>query len=222
MVLQIGVIDYHAGNIHSVVKALRHIGALAKIVCSPGDIQGVSGLIIPGVGAFGAGMKELVRSGLADSIQEFAGTGRPILGICLGMQLLFSESEELGKNKGLGLIPGRVVEVPKQFLDGFRYKIPHIAWEPICMSERNGNKGILAGIDEGEEVYFVHSFMAIPDSREQLVAYVNYGACQIAAIVRKGSIYGCQFHPEKSRNTGSKILRNFLEIVAVAARDPHF
>lgn len=214
MSINIGVVDYHAGNIHSVVKALNYIGVQTKLIIGPMDINRVDGVIIPGVGAFGAGKSELVSSGLFDRIKEYAGSGSPILGICLGMQLLFDESEEFGSHAGLGLIPGRVVAVPEQFLCGIRYKVPHIGWSGLRMDmvNRLENRSILAGVKEGEELYFIHSYMAVPEKKESVLAYTDYGGCKIAAVVQKGNIYGCQFHPEKSRETGINILRNFAEI----------
>lgn len=214
--MQIGIIDYKAGNIHSVVKAFNHSGTSTKIIASVQDVSGIDGLVIPGVGAFGAGKQELVNRGLFSWIQEYAEQGHPLLGICLGMQLLFSESEEFELNAGLDLIPGRVVAIPEQEIDGEHYKVPHIGWNSLRMGFINDRekKSIIANIPEGEEFYFIHSFMALPEKKEHVLAYSNYGNCMLTAVVQKENIYGCQFHPEKSRGPGIQILRNFVDIAA--------
>lgn len=211
----IGIVDYGLGNLHSVLKAVSFIGSEAHLVRSGDDLVSVDGLVIPGVGAFGDGMNKLADRGLVNPIKEFARKGGCVLGICLGMQFLFSTSEEHGLHEGLGLILGKVVYFPaRKSDDGFNYKIPHIGWnslaKPVGISWENT---ILSSVTEGEVAYFMHSYVAIPESAGDILAYTYYGGNAVTAAVRRGNIYGCQFHPEKSRETGISILRNFVGLV---------
>lgn len=193
----ITIIDYGAGNLFSVQNALNYLGLENRISRDPADIRSASGLILPGVGAFPDAMRMLNAAGLTALIREEA-RRKPFLGICLGMQLLFETGYEFEETAGLGLLPGivRKIETP--------YKIPHMGWNSL---DFHRSCPLLDGVAEGESVYFVHSFQAQPKP-ECLYATCDYGA-EIPALVGEGTVFGAQFHPEKSGETGLTILRNF-------------
>lgn len=203
------VVDYGLGNLYSIERAIRYIGSNTVIADHPESIVKAGCLILPGVGAFGEGMKNIERKGLKEPILSFVASGRPFLGICLGMQLLMDISEELGLHQGLGLIKGDVV----RFLN-LKYKIPHVGWNNLRRvdSGMGWNNTILDGIDNKDSVYFVHSYIAVPDDKRHSLAVTTYGGYSFCSVVNKGNIYGCQFHPEKSGVVGLKILRNFLTL----------
>lgn len=196
---------------------MAFLNSKVTIVDDPALISGADGVILPGVGAFGDGMKGLEQGGFVKPLLEYANSGKPLLGICLGMQFLFSHSEEFGVHSGLDLIPGKVVYLgPRTTDDGFKYRIPHIGWNSILMpeSQSDWNGTVLQNVHPAEEMYFVHSFHCLPDDQSTLLGYTLYGGNRIAAVVRKGNIYGCQFHPEKSRDAGLRVLQSFLDIVS--------
>ena len=200
----IAIIDYGVGNLFSLKSSFAAIGQEAVVTGERAVIEAAEKLILPGVGAFGDAADKLRSSGLDTVVIGQARAGKPLLGICLGMQLLFDESTEYGTHKGLGLIPGRIVPIsdviPKDL------KIPHIGWNALHFEQQSP---IFKYVKEGECVYFVHSFYAT-DCQESVVATAEYGA-ELTAAVQKGSVYGCQFHPEKSGKTGLSILRAFCE-----------
>ena len=198
----ITIIDYGAGNLFSVQNALNYLGVENRISSRAEDIISADKLILPGVGAFPDAMKMLDEAGLTDVIKEQAKL-KPLMGICLGMQMLFDKSYEFGETAGLGLIPG-TVELMHPADD---LVIPHIGWNAL---EKNEPCALLDGVNEGDYVYFVHSFAAVTDSKN-VVAYCDYGM-KVPALVTSGKVYGCQFHPEKSGKTGLTILKNFCEI----------
>ena len=201
----ITVIDYKMGNLHSVMNALTHLGIEAKVSSKISDLRSADKLILPGVGAFPDAMAALDASGLKDEIISECRNGKPLLGICLGMQLLFEESLEFGCTRGLGLIPGRVIPITAPGL-----KIPHMGWNSLKI---HMDDPILNGVEDGDHVYFVHSFRADTED-ENIVASATYGE-KIPAIVRSSELYnvkGAQFHPEKSHNTGLLMFKNFAEI----------
>ncbi len=201
------VIDYGMGNLLSVTRALEHCGAEVTTESSPLFIAKAERLVLPGVGAFGNGMAELQQRNLVDAIRNYAATGRPLLGICLGMQMLLDGSDEFGASEGLSLIPGWVRKLPEQA----GIKLPHIGWSGIRPpSGRNWEDSLLDHVNPGEEVYFVHSFYADPANPADRLAETPYGAFQFCSVVKKGNITGCQFHPEKSGEAGLDIIRNFL------------
>jgi glutamine amidotransferase len=206
------VIDYGVGNLLSVSSALEHCGAKVKITSDHNQILSSGHTVLPGVGAFAEGMKALKANGLDLVINRLADKGTPILGICLGMQMLFDVSEEFGISSGLGLIPGRVVAIPKLTSTGEVQKIPHVGWNELTDPNQGGSSQscLLNEISPGGAVYFVHSFMANPLASSHLIAECNYGGTRIPAIVQNNNVYGCQFHPEKSGSLGLKILKNFL------------
>ncbi len=195
----IAIIDYGAGNLFSVQNALNFLGVENIITKEKADIEKADKLILPGVGAFPDAMKMLSDAGLIDVIKEQVKT-KPLMGICLGMQMLFEKSYEFGETEGLGLIPG-TVELMKPEND---LLIPHIGWNAL---EKNEECPLLQNVEEGDYVYFVHSFAAVTDSKN-VAAYCDYGM-KVPELVAKGNVYGCQFHPEKSGKTGLDILKNF-------------
>lgn len=207
------IIDYGVGNLLSVQRGLEYWGAKVTLSSDAREILESERVVLPGVGAFPKAMEALNSRKLVSVIQEFAKSDKPLLAICLGMQLLMDESEEYGLTSGLGLIPGRVVPVPNTDLEGKTLKIPHIGWSDLKTSNAkiDWSGTVLENNQEGDAVYFVHSFMAQPSDPENLIAYVEYGDERIAALILKNKITGCQFHPEKSGEVGLKILKKFVE-----------
>lgn len=198
----IAIIDYGMGNLHSVSKAVERLGYEAVVTGDAEQILAAEGAILPGVGAFGDAMEQLRESGLDEVVGRYAESGKPLLGICLGMQLLFASSEEHGSHEGLGLLPGSVVR--------FRgdYKVPHMGWNKL--SFKQSESPIFQGIEEGH-VYFVHSYHAKPERESDLLAVTDYHQ-PVTAIVGHGNVYGMQFHPEKSGDIGMQLLKNFLSM----------
>ena len=209
---EITVIDYGVGNLLSVSRGLEHCGAKVNMSSDPDFILKSKKVILPGVGAFPNGMRALIELGLDIVIMEVVTNEVPLLGICLGMQLLLDESEEFGLTKGLGVIPGKVVPIPNNSVDGEIQKIPHIGWNSLVNSGEDWHNTILQETREGDATYFVHSFMASPHKSENRIADVLYGGHKISAVIAKGKTTGCQFHPEKSGVVGLKILRNFVKL----------
>jgi imidazole glycerol-phosphate synthase subunit HisH len=208
---KVHVIDYGAGNLLSVRRGLEYCGATVIETSDAELILSADRVVLPGVGAYGNAMTALNALGLVDVLQEIAHRCIPLLGICLGMQLLLDESEEFGLTKGLGLIPGRAVSVPESGVTGKSLKIPHIGWSALqpAMGGRDWQGTVLADTCAGEAAYFVHSFMAVPTSIEHRIADCIYEGTRIPAVIGSGTITGCQFHPEKSGEVGLKILRRF-------------
>ena len=200
----VAIIDYDAGNIRSVEKAVSLLGEDVKVTRERGEILSADHIILPGVGAFGDAMEKLRSYGLTEVIEEAVGEGIAFLGICLGLQLLFESSEESGGVKGLGILPGRIVRLPE--VPGL--KIPHIGWNSL----RYPNEGrLFAGIPEESYVYFVHSYY-LKAEEEDIVKASTWYSTEIHASVEKDNVFACQFHPEKSSDTGLQILKNFAEI----------
>lgn len=195
----IGIIDYGRGNLRSVEKALEKVGYVGKILSSPEEMRSMDGVILPGVGAFADAMEALNMGGWIESINEFAHSGRPFLGICLGMQVLFEIGEEHGEHAGLGLLEGRVVKFPPGG------KIPHMGWNSLSIVK---SSRLLEGIPDESYFYFVHSYYAQPSMKNHVIATSDYGIV-FPAVVGKDNIWGAQFHPEKSSPWGLKILTNF-------------
>ena len=197
------IVDYGVGNLFSLGCSFAAIGESVKVTSDPGEISTADRIVLPGVGAFGDAAEKLRDSGLGELISGLAGEGKPLLGICLGMQLLFDESLEYGRHRGLGLISGTVRPIADVIPEGL--KIPHMGWNPLIFPR--GRHPLLRFINEGDCVYFVHSFFADTDA-DHVIATAEYGA-PLTAAVAKGSVYGCQFHPEKSGDVGLKILKAF-------------
>jgi glutamine amidotransferase len=208
----VAVIDYGVGNLLSVRRGFEHCGAVVRVTADPDVILTAPRVVLPGVGAFARAMMELNRLGLDAVVLEVVARRKPLLGICLGMQLLMEGSEEFGITAGLGLIPGRVVPVPSVTADGRPQKIPHIGWAGLTLPlGRDSWAGtLLQDVTAGEALYFVHSFMASPSDPADRIADALYGNVPICAVVGHGKVFGCQFHPEKSGEVGLKILRAFL------------
>jgi imidazole glycerol-phosphate synthase subunit HisH len=197
----IAVIDYGMGNLRSVQKGLERTGSDAEITRDLAKIQAARGVVLPGVGAFSACMENLGKFGLIEPIREIVRRKKPFLGICLGFQLLFSESEEFGRQKGLDLFPGKVVGFHAQE----NLKVPHMGWNRI---EKKIDSPFLDGLSSGDYVYFVHSFYVVPDDRSIVATTTDYGDTFVSSIATE-SLFACQFHPEKSQELGLRILANF-------------
>lgn len=207
------VVDYGVGNLLSVARALEKVGATVEFSDSPRVIKQAGSLLLPGVGSFEHGMYELKQRGLDDALKEYALNERPFLGICLGMQMMFDYSNEFGEHHGLGLLPGKVIAIPKLGTDGLPHKIPHIGWSPLFIhpARQDWSESIFEYTLPGANVYFVHSFTALPDNPAHRLADCNYDGCLISAAVQAGNKFGCQFHPEKSGKVGLDILKRFVE-----------
>jgi glutamine amidotransferase len=227
----IAVVDYGVGNLRSVYKALEAAGAPARIVTESGGLAGAAGIVLPGVGAFGDAAANLRRAGFEQPLLEAIAAGTPLLGICVGMQLLFDVSEEMGRHPGLGVIPGRVVKfasdpppnsLPRREGEndlplllageggrGVRYKVPQIGWNQL---HHAGTDPLLAGVPDGAYAYFVHSYYCAPADPVYTVATTDFGI-NYASIVRRGRVWGIQCHPEKSQAVGLRVLGNFVRMV---------
>lgn len=202
----IAIIDYGAGNLQSVVKAFEFIGCRVKIIQNPEELQKADAAILPGVGSFGDAMNSLTARGFVAPIREFVRTGKPFLGICLGLQLLFESSEESPGVEGLGILKGKILRIP----DAPGLKIPHIGWNSL---QYQGNPSMLfQGLSQSPYVYFVHSYYLQAEDPGVVIATAEYGVA-IHAAVQKGSLFACQFHPEKSGSEGLQMLRNFAALI---------
>ena len=202
----IGIIDYGVGNLFSLKSSLRAVGAETIVSGDPDLLLKADKILLPGVGAFGDAAEKLLSTGLNQLVLEQAKKGTPLLGICLGMQLLFEKSFEYGEHRGLGLIPGTVAPIEKMIPDG--YKIPHIGWNGLHFSETRSP--LFRELNQGDHVYFVHSYAAA-DCSPYVSAWTEYGA-DLTAAAEKDNVFGCQFHPEKSGPVGLKILQAFCRL----------
>lgn len=203
------IIDYKLGNLFSVNQALTNIGLNVSITTNPEEIESADAIVLPGVGAFSDAMNNLNNLNLIDHIKKFADSGKPFMGICLGLQLLFSESEEFGNTKGLGLVKGRVKRFPNNNNDGVTRKVPQIAWNQIHkISNKSWNNTPLNSIKEGEFMYFVHSFYVEPEEPVGL-SETNYDGQIYVSSIQKNNLFACQFHPEKSAQEGLKIYNSW-------------
>lgn len=200
------VLDYGAGNLHSIRRALERQSLAVRVIDSPDGLEEAGALVVPGDGAFGPAMARLRAQGFPDRIRSFVGSGRPFLGICLGMQLLFEESEEDGRHEGLGLLPGRVVRLPATV------KVPHMGWNTLSLLRPSP---LLAGCATGDYVYFIHSYHAVPADPTLIAATAAYGGA-VAAVVGRGRVWATQFHPEKSGAVGTRMLAEFARWAAGA------
>ena len=204
MFSMIGIVDYGMGNLFSVSKALERLGADYFISANKKELLQADGLILPGVGSFRDAMERLP----VETIKEFVATGKPLLGICLGMQLLFEQSEENGLTKGLGLLPGSVRRFPGRTPEGETYKVPHMGWNQLEFVQPSP---LLKNVEE-DYVYFVHSYYVDANNSDVLLAKADYNE-QVSAVVGRDNIFGMQFHPEKSSKLGMALLANFLQMV---------
>ncbi len=210
------VVDYGVGNLRNVHKALEAAGAPARIATTPAELAGAAGIVLPGVGAFGDAAANLRWAGFERPLLDAIAAAVPLLGICVGMQLLFDESEEMGRHPGLGIIPGRVVRFASEMHgpDGRLLKVPQIGWNQL---HHAGADPLLAGVPDGGYAYFVHSYYCAPADPIYTIASTEFGT-SYASIVRRGSVWGIQCHPEKSQAVGLRILRNFVEIAGGTGR----
>jgi glutamine amidotransferase len=196
----IAIVDYGMGNLRSVERALAAVGARARVTADPEEVAIAERLVVPGVGAFGDAMAELARRGLLGPLREAIARGKPYLGICLGMQILFEESEEFGPHPGLGLLPGRVVRFSSEAL-----RVPHLGWNRV---NRRGAHPVLADVPDRSFFYFVHSYYVAPSDPGVVATTTPYGE-EFASSVARGALFACQFHPEKSQSVGLALLRGF-------------
>lgn len=195
----IGIVDYGAGNLKNVYRAFTSLGFDCKVIEKSEEIKNAGSIIIPGVGAFNQAMEKLNKTGLSEAIKEFSYTGKNIIGICLGMQLFYDESYEDGLWKGLGLLKGTVVKFSEGTL-----KVPHMGWNSVYKTREDDS---VKSINEGDYLYFVHSYYVSPKDPNEVLLYTDYGI-EVPAMVRRGNIIGMQFHPEKSGDTGRKLLED--------------
>ena len=206
---RVAICDYGVGNLRSVERALLHAGAGVVLTGDADEMRACAGVVLPGVGAFGAAVDALASTGLGDVVKDIAHSGTPLLGVCLGHQLLFEESDENGGRRGLGLLPGRIVRLGAE-----RGKIPHMGWNRLHFTRESP---LFDGVAEGSHVYFVHSYAAQTDS-DAVVATTDYGGPVVAACVRD-NVWSTQFHPEKSGDAGLRLYANFVRVCA-RARTP--
>lgn len=208
MATRVGIVDYQMGNLRSVQKGLERVGGNAFISSDRRELLSATHLILPGVGAFGDAMDELRKRNLVEFLQEWSTAGKPFLGICLGMQLLFECSEEHGAHEGLGILPGTVVRFENKSHDN-TFKIPHMGWNQVSSTVPNDT--MLAGISPAPYVYFVHSYYVRPADLKLTWLTADYGS-PFCAAVRRGNLLATQFHPEKSQRDGLQLLANFLKL----------
>lgn len=205
----IAIIDYGMGNLRSVQKGFEQVGFPAEITSDPAALLGADKIVLPGVGAFRDCINNLEQGGFVEPILKIIAEGRPFLGICLGLQLLFTESEEFGIHKGLGVIPGRVVRFPEGMSEqGQKLPVPHMGWNQILLRQPSP---LFDSIDNGSNVYFVHSYYVKPEDSTVVAATCNYGI-EFCAAIRHDNVMATQFHPEKSQGVGLKMLKNFAEM----------
>ena len=224
--VNVAIVDYGMGNLFSVQQACSKVGLAATIAALPEQILAADGVILPGVGAFGDAMSNLNRLGLGEALKESVAAQKPLVGICLGMQLLMTESHEFGRHRGLDIIKGRVTHLEGSSRQGERVKVPHVGWSGIYPPRSNGTvspNGILreAGVDrsawdgtpleslrEDELMYFVHSFQCQPEDLDIVLSYTEYGPNRFCSALSQGNVFGCQFHPERSGPKGLHIYQN--------------
>lgn len=200
----IAILDYEMGNLRSVSKSLEAVGGNCQITRDPAVVAAADKLVVPGVGAFRDCMGALEKFGLTQPIKDFVASGRPYLGICLGMQILMEESEEGGRHEGLGLFGGKV----QRFAPEWKLKVPHMGWNNL---QAKGESKLLAGLPENSFVYFVHSYYVAPKKKALTSATTTYGV-EFTSVIEKDNVYAVQFHPEKSQQVGLKLLKNFVEL----------
>ena len=206
----INIIDYEMGNLRSVEKAFEKLGFAARVSDKPEDISSADKVVLPGVGAFRDCINHLREGGFVDPLLAHVQAGKPLLGICVGMQMLFDESEEFGRHQGLGLIPGRVVRFPSGMVENNeRLKVPHMGWNSVSLKQ---DAPLFAGIADGSYLYFVHSYYCAAERQTDVAATCTYGEIEFCASLWRDNIMATQFHPEKSQDFGLQIFKNFGEL----------
>ena len=217
MPARIVIINTRAANMHSVAKALAKAGAHAEVTSDPAALVGADAAVLPGVGASDAALRAIDAAGLREPVRRFAASGRPLLCVCLGMQVLFEGSDE-GSLSGLGILKGGVKLLPSDMRDvsGNRLKVPHMGWNSVTFSPQGRNHPVFEGIPDGSYFYFVHSYYCVPADESDRAGTASYGVAVCAAVAR-GNIVGTQFHPEKSGDIGLQIYRNFVRYAEKAA-----
>jgi glutamine amidotransferase len=212
---RIVILNTRAANVHSVEKALRKVGADPLVTSDPADIASADAVVLPGVGASDAVMKALNTLNMAEPVKEFAASGKPLLCVCVGLQVLFDSSEE-GELPGLGLVEGNVQLIPTGMKDelGTSMKVPHMGWNEVQFTgEESDRNPLFKGIPQGSRFYFVHSYRCVPDNQAEVAATAQYGV-EVCAAVARGNVVGTQFHPEKSGDVGLQIYKNFLDVAS--------
>lgn len=205
------IVDYDVGNIHSLKKAFLNFGQTAILSNNPKIIEKAGGVVLPGVGAFAAAMNGLKKHNLVDSLKRIAEENKPLLGICVGAQLFFTEGHEFGIHKGLDIVRGKVVKFSPSEC---REKIPQVGWNSVYPpAEKSWTGTIFEHLKPEDQLYFVHSFFFKPDNKSHILSMTNYGGFEFCSAVKKGNVYGCQFHPEKSGKVGLAIIQDFIKIV---------
>jgi glutamine amidotransferase len=207
---RIAVVDFGAGNLRSVAKALERSGLNPDVTADPAAVSRADGVVLPGVGAFADAVASLAKSGLDDAVRDRLAARRPYLGLCLGLQVLFDEGDEHGVTPGLGIMPGRIERFPDQTPDGEQLRVPHIGWNTVKFS---GDHPMLSKLPDEDCFYFVHSYRAIPDRASDVVGRVDYGGEFAAAVAREG-MFAVQFHPEKSQSAGRCLLDAYASWVS--------
>ncbi len=211
------IIDFGMGNLFSIKQACEYVGLKATIISNPADLLDSQAAILPGVGAFADAMENLKGLNLIDPIKKFVEQGRPLMGICLGMQLLMTESEEFGLHQGLNIIPGRVIKFAKAEKTDKGLKVPQVGWnritQPPNAKDKGWQKSPLAGLAQGAFMYFVHSFYAVPDSKEIVLSLTTYEGIQYCSSLFYRSTFACQFHPERSGLEGLRVYQNWVEFI---------
>lgn len=206
----ITIIDYEMGNLRSVEKAFEKLGYAARVSSNPADLENTDKIVLPGVGAFRDCINNLRAGGFVEPLLQHVAAGKPLLGICVGMQMLFDESEEFGRHQGLGLVPGKVVRFPAGMEEaGERLKVPHMGWNTIQIKQ---DAPIFKGTAEGSYVYFVHSYYCSADNHDDVAASCRYGEIEFCAAICRDNLMATQFHPEKSQDIGLNIFKNFGEL----------
>lgn len=215
--LQVAIIDYGMGNLFSVERACEHAGMNAVITDDKSTIMSSDGIILPGVGAFGDAMDSLGKKDLMLPLKDFVKEGKHLMAICLGMQLLMSESEEFGHQEGLNIIEGSVVRFPAENMEGGKIKVPHVGWnrifQPSSKDRTYWNESPLKNIMSGEFMYFVHSYYAVPSDKRAVLSTTTYEGTQFCSGIRRRNVFACQYHPEKSAAEGIKIYKNWASAI---------
>ena len=212
--IKIAIIDYEAGNLYSVQHACNFVGAESKITSDVREIMAADGVILPGVGAFGEAMDNLRKKGLIDPIRDFVKSGKPFMGVCLGLQLLFTQSEEFGLHQGLNLIEGEVKRFPNKNPKGKAVRVPQIGWNQIKSQDKNRwKKSPFKNLADNEFMYFVHSFFVTPKDKKDILSTSNYEGIEYCSSILRDNLFATQFHPEKSAQEGIKIYKNWTDQV---------